>query len=96
MRPNVILHVAQLAILDIAVQATQLLQAEPRLFVQKDALSEPCVDFFIELELLGGGRILLLFVTGLVFILALVRIHNLLCNWQSLCGHCHLLALGRL
>ena len=35
MGPDMVLHVTELAVLDAAVEASELLQAEPRLLVQK-------------------------------------------------------------
>ena len=55
-----VLHIAQLAILHVAVEAGELLQAQPSLMVQKVALGEPSVDFFLEIRDLHGGRFLMI------------------------------------
>ena len=52
-RADVVLHVAQLAILDMAVEAGQLLQPQARLLVQIVALGEARIDLFF--YIIGGG-----------------------------------------
>ena len=73
MGTDMVLHVTELAVLDVAVEAGELLEAESCLFVQEVSLREACIDLLLELLLLRGHRVLLLqllaaLVTGLLLL----------------------------
>ena len=73
MGTDMVLHVTELAVLDVAVEAGELLEAESCLFVQEVSLREARIDLLLELLLLRGHRVLLLqllaaLVTGLLLL----------------------------
>ena len=60
MGTDMVLHVTELAVLDVAVEAGELLEAESRLLVQVVSLGEARIDLLLELLLLRRHRVLLL------------------------------------
>ena len=73
MGTDMVLHVTELAVLDVAVEAGELLEAESCLLVQEVSLREARIDLLLELLLLRGHRVLLLqllaaLVTGLLLL----------------------------
>lgn len=60
MGPDMVLHVTELAVLDVAVEAGELLEAESRLLVQVGLLREARIDLLLDLLLLRHHRVLLL------------------------------------
>ena len=60
MGTDMVLHVTELAVLDVAVEAGELLEAESGLLVQVVSLGEARIDLLLELLLLRRHRVLLL------------------------------------
>ena len=60
MGTDMVLHVTELAVLDVAVEAGELLEAESRLLVQVVLFRKARIDLLLELQLPGRHRVLLL------------------------------------
>ena len=60
MGTDMVLHVTELAVLDVAVEAGELLEAESRLLVQVVLFRKARIDLLLELLLPGRHRVLLL------------------------------------